>query len=509
VLSVSSVVELLFSVRDTGIGIAADKIGRVFEAFAQGDSSTTRQYGGTGLGLAICSKLVALMGGRLQVESQPGHGSTFHFTATFALSGRADDRRVPAAPAQLRDLPVLIVDDNATNRRILTEIVSAWQMKPLAVPSGRAALVELKHALVGGEPFPLVLVDTVMPEMDGFALAREIKRQPDLEQATLLMLSSADQQRDALRCRQLGIAHYLVKPVKPSELLTAMLAALGASRIEDRGSRIEEGTRRSSRPLRILLAEDNPVNQTLAILLLGKQGHTVVVVGDGKQAVAALEKDSFDVVLMDVQMPEMDGFAATAVIRAGERKTGQHIPIIAVTAYAMKGDRERCLQAGMDGYLAKPIDPDELVAALARVTASGRQGETVAAVAASEPPRLDRAAILQRAGGKEDNLRQLVEIFADESAQLLARIRDSIANKQAPRLRQAAHSLKGAIAVFGADAAVAAAQTLEDIGQEANLEGAEEAATVLARELDQMRHALEEMVAEDAGKEENPVGRLS
>jgi PAS domain S-box-containing protein len=370
---------LHFAVSDTGIGIPADKRDRVFEAFTQAESSTTRRYGGTGLGLTICARLVGLMGGRIWVDSEVGKGSTFHFTASLRrASGPVPSRPVPPG-GSLRGLRVLVVDDNATNRLIFSEQLASWGMKPVAVENARDGLATLVAAARVGEPFPLVLLDAMMPGTDGFRLAAAIREDPQLHRAVLLMLSSAGRIEDAQRCRELGIAACLTKPVKEAELLQAILTALQVAPTNEPPAAAAAAAVPPTRPLKVLLAEDNPVNQRLAVRLLEKQGHAVVVVGDGRQALAALEGGSFDVVLMDVQMPEMDGLAATEALRQREQATGGRMPVLAMTAYAMKGDRERCLAAGMDGYLSKPIQPNELWQALAQIAARLPAAEPVQA----------------------------------------------------------------------------------------------------------------------------------
>jgi two-component system sensor histidine kinase/response regulator len=366
---------LHFTVRDTGIGIPADKQDCIFLPFEQVDGSTARRYGGTGLGLAICSRIVALMGGHIWVESELGCGSTFHFTAWFERQPQTAAARPPAPPADLRALPVLIVDDNATNRRILYETVLRWNMQPAQAASGPEALAAMHEAAAAGAPFRLVLLDGHMPEMDGFTVAEHVRNAPDLCAATILMLSSGGQAHETARCRALGIELYLVKPVRRAELYAAITAALDGGRsgrapVSTRARRTAvdavpvDGT--GLRRLRILLAEDNVVNQKVAVRVLEKQGHRVVVVGTGREALAACERAEFDVVLMDVQMPEMDGLEATAAIRERERAGGHRVPIIAMTAHAMTGDRDRCLAAGMDAYVSKPIDPQKLADAIAR-----------------------------------------------------------------------------------------------------------------------------------------------
>ncbi len=358
-----------FSVFDTGIGIPADKQRLIFDAFAQADGSTARRYGGTGLGLSISSRLVEMMGGRIWLESEVGRGSTFHITVDFLLpaSGRALTQ-----PADLEGLQVLVVDDNPTNRRILSEIVSRQGAKLTQAEGATAAMIELQHASDVGRPFRLILLDSHMPGVDGFDLAQQIRRDSRFAGTSMIMLTSAGQRGDAARCRELGIAAYLTKPAGQSELLEAIRYVLG-QKPENAGSlplatrhSLKEARQSSSR--RILLAEDNVVNQKLTARLLERRGHTVVVAADGYEALTALDKESFDLVFMDIQMPGMDGLEVTKALREKERTTGKHLPIVAMTAHAMKGDRERCLAAGMDGYIAKPIQAQELIQAVETAT---------------------------------------------------------------------------------------------------------------------------------------------
>jgi PAS domain S-box-containing protein len=354
-------IRLHFSVEDTGIGIPAEKQARVFEAFTQVDGSTARRFGGTGLGLTICRQLVEMMGGRIWVESTPGQGSTFHFTANFGIS-KAAGSPLPVEKAQLKGLRALVVDDNPRNRCILERVLAGWGMKPTPVENGQQALESLAQAVEAHKPFALVLTDANMPEMNGFQLAEEIRKKPELSGAAVMMLSSGGQRGDAARCRQLGLAGYLTKPVDQAELLEAVLRVVGSKRTAEKPALVtRHSLREEGRPLHILLAEDNLVNQKLASCVLEKQGHNVAIAANGRQALERLEHESFDLVLMDVQMPEMDGFEATALIRKREEATGTHLPIIAMTAHAMHGDKERCLAAGMDGYLSKPLNVKELL----------------------------------------------------------------------------------------------------------------------------------------------------
>jgi signal transduction histidine kinase/DNA-binding response OmpR family regulator len=416
-------VVLHFTVRDTGIGIPTDKQATIFESFTQADTSTTRRFGGTGLGLAIASQLVGLMGGRIWLESEPDIGSTFHFTLPFELRPEPAATAAPRAAKDLHGMAVLVIDDNGTNRRILEGILTHWGMRPTLVDSGEGALRTMELAHQNGTPFLLVLLDYQMPDMDGFEVAERIKSRPELPPATIMMLSSVGQRGDAQRCKELGVAAYLTKPVRQSVLLEALLAVLAGPASSPQQPALAPGakaptlvTRHSLREaqgpahatppqgnagdpllmdalaggepgsvpppapplrsLRVLVAEDNRVNQMLIRRLLEKLDHTVILCGDGRAAVAAIEAERPDLVLMDVQMPDTDGFAATAAIRGLEaaRPGLRRLPIVALTAFAMKGDRERCLAAGMDDYLTKPIRRDELAAVLARLAVGAGLG---------------------------------------------------------------------------------------------------------------------------------------
>ena len=362
---------LHFTVSDTGIGIAEDKREVIFDPFAQADSSTTRKYGGTGLGLTISNRLVQMMGGRIWVESEEARGSHFHFTARLQIADRREVKVGSPAPVEvLRGVKVLVVDDNQTNRRILEGMLRRWEMIPVCVESGQQALAELASARQEERPFGLIVTDMHMPKMDGFELVEHIRERPELYTATIMMLTSAGHRGDAERCQKLGVSAYLLKPIRQSELREAIARVLGASAQEGMiplVTRFSLGDARDpSEILRVLVAEDNLVNQRLVVRLLEKRGHRVAVAGNGQEALAALEKEAFDVVLMDVQMPEMDGFEATAAIRRREKSSGLHQIIVALTAHAMKGDREKCLAGGMDEYLSKPIRPQELDEVLAR-----------------------------------------------------------------------------------------------------------------------------------------------
>jgi signal transduction histidine kinase/CheY-like chemotaxis protein len=359
---------LLFSVSDTGTGIPEEKQALIFEAFSQADGSTTRTYGGTGLGLAIVTQLVQQMGGRIWVESTVGEGTTFHFTAHLPVQHTPAPDVRHADLSRLDGLPVLVVDDNAVNRRILREMLAHWRMQPSVVASGAAAIVEMLRAARAGTPFPLVILDGMMPEMDGFMVAEQIHEHAELSGATVMMLSSAMPAGATARCAELGVASYLMKPVSQAELIEAILIALGGTAEPEPAAEAAQIVRAAS-GLRILLAEDNVINRALAAGILEKRGHSLVHAANGYEAVEAAAREAFDLIFMDVQMPEMDGLEATRRIRESELATGRHTPIAAMTAHAMAGDRERCLAAGMDDYISKPLQKAELLALLERIAA--------------------------------------------------------------------------------------------------------------------------------------------
>jgi signal transduction histidine kinase/DNA-binding response OmpR family regulator len=473
-------VDLHVAVQDTGIGIPVDKQRLILEPFTQADSSTTRRYGGTGLGLAISRQLVDMMGGQLWLESAVGAGSTFHFTVRCGVQAEPLERPVPPAAVEVGPLPVLVVDDHATNRRYLCDVLARWQLQPTAVESGEAALTALAQAQAAGHPFPLVLLDARMPEMDGFTVAARLQRDPALAGAAILMLASADPAEDATRCRALGISGYLMKPIVPSELWEAVATALRSAGREEvpRATTAPPPSPSPTRPLRILLAEDNPVNQALTVRLLEKGGHQVDVVGTGAAALKALAQRAFDVVLMDVQMPELDGLETTAAIRAQERGTGAHLPILALTAHAMQGDHDRCLAAGMDGYVTKPVKADQLYAMIDRVL----RREAVADEVMAAPP-VDLLAALQNVDGDRAFLAEIIEIFQQDYPRHLAAMRQAIAHRNALQLERAAHSLKGSVAMLGATTASTLAAQLEAMGRDGHIEEALTSLDRLEREV--------------------------
>ena len=494
-------IKLHFAVRDTGIGIPPDRQQKIFEAFSQADSSTTRKYGGTGLGLSISTRLVALMGGRIWIESEFGQGSTFHFTVCMEI-GR------PAAPPALTDLNfsglrVLVVDDNATNRRILDEVLTRWGMLPTLTASGPEALAAMTEAAEDSHPFSLVLLDAMMPEMDGFMLAERIGKQPALARSVLMMLSSADQPGDAAHCRDLGLSAYLTKPFKQSELLETIAAALDrkAADLPKHGpAQAKKAETEHVKSLRLLLAEDNAVNQRLAVRLLEKQGHEVTVAVNGRLAVAAWqqsegEQKPFDLILMDIQMPEMDGFEATRAIRLSEGDNG-HIPIVAMTAHAMTGDKERCLEAGMDDYLSKPLQVDKMLAIIARLTPeklSAPEDNPEVSVQEAGPVSavFNTETALERTGDDRELLEEILDLFRGQLPAMQKDILSALAVCNGPALERAAHSLKGAAANISAEEVRAAALSLEDAGRRRDWDDAAAAQKTLETALPRLMAVLD------------------
>jgi CheY-like chemotaxis protein len=491
--------EIQFTVSDTGIGIPASKRKLIFEAFTQADSSTTRTYGGTGLGLAISSQLVELMGGRLWVESEEGSGSSFQFTARFALQKNPQSKTAPLE-VNLRGMPALIVDDNATNRQILREFLLKWEMKPEVADGAEAAMKLLEAAESSGQPFPVVLLDAMMPLTDGFTLARCIKDSPNLAGTVIMMLSSAAQVDDSARCRELGISLYVTKPVRQSELLDAVMSALGGELRTTRMGSAAGGSSilKSSRPMRILLAEDNPVNQRLAVRILEKWGHSVVVTGNGRKALEAWENERFDVVLMDVQMPEMSGIEATREIREREKPTGQHTPIIAMTAHAMEGDREKCLSAGMDQYVTKPIDQKRLFEAVECVSLKRPPTEAPDMNEPDNQLQFDPGVILKRVDGDLGLLKEIADLFVEDTPRLLSEVRNAIARGDGKSLERTAHTLKGSVGNFGARSAFDAALQLEQMGRNGDFARADETFARLEQQVNLLVLALELLMKEKA-----------
>ena len=484
--------ELHFKVTDTGIGIPQEKQSLLFKAFSQADSSTTRKYGGTGLGLAISARLVELMGGKTWLESS-NHGSCFHFTARLAL---AEKPSLPSevSAAELRGQPVLIVDDNETNRRILYETTRSWGMRPVLTESGPAALAALAVAQQNRNIFRVILVDGHMPGMSGWELTEKIRSSPQFDASTILMLTSGGYPGEAARCREMGVSAYLLKPVPRSDLLTAILTGLGHQRAPSIPPKlVTRHTLRESRHMRILVAEDNAVNQAVIMRVLQKLGHFAILARTGREAVALAAKENFDLVFMDVQMPEMDGLAATGAIREREKGTEHHLPIFAMTAHAMKGDRERCLEAGMDGYISKPVRFSEIenaIMGLATKVPAATLHPAEALPAETVPWNKERA--LQRVEGDHDLLADLCRIFLEESPKLLANLQAAIAVGDAESLQTAAHSLKGESGYLEATSLSEAARQLEVMGREKNLLHAATIVHALESELTRVRISVQE-----------------
>ena len=487
-------VTLHFSVSDTGIGIPPEKQKQIFQAFTQADTSTTRRYGGTGLGLAIALRLVELMGGRIWVESQVGRGSVFHFTAVFDRPATLPvDRELPE-PAALDGLRLLVVDDNATNRRILEEMLTSWHMQPTVVPGADAALAALRERWNSDARFHAVISDCQMPDVDGVTLARRIKRDPDLRRTPIIMLTSAGRDEDAARCRQIGVEGYLIKPVKHSDLLDALTTLFDVSarraRDEPAGERAQTFV-----PLRVLAAEDNIVNRRLVTTLLEKRGHHVTAVENGRQAVDAVAGagEPFDLVLMDLQMPEMSGFEATHAIRERERQSGGHLPIVALTAHAMHGDRERCLEAGMDAYLSKPIDVDALIATVEQIGQAAPPGHEPPVQPMEKVPAdtiFDEASALSHTGGDRTLLREVIALFRADAPSYTRRIERALKQRDAEALRAAAHGLKGSIATVGSPAGRQAAAEVEQAGRAGRFADASRAYGVLLERMQLLDAAM-------------------
>ena len=492
--------QVRLSVEDTGIGIPREKQEMIFEAFTQADGSTTRSYGGTGLGLAISSQLVSLMGGELSVESEVGKGSRFHFSVK--LPRQQNEIALPVASRlNLQSLPVLVVDDNEASGKILSEFLGRWGMVPRFAGSAPAALEEIDRAAAAGAAYPLVLIDSKMPGMDGFALVRQWKENSASTSAVVMMLSSTDQLEAAARCHELGIAGHVTKPVRQSELLDAIVTALGNGSDTSHFVRpVSEPALRAARPLRVLLAEDNAVNQRLAVRLLEKWGHTVVVAGNGLKAVETWEQEPFDLILMDVQMPEMSGIEATAVIRERERFAGARLPIIAMTAHAMEGDRDKCLAAGMDHYVTKPIDQRKLFEA---VESFGGSSASEANVIMNDIDKVtalsfDPVIVLQRVDGDRDLLREIGGLFLQDAPRLLSDIRNAVSRADPKALEHSAHTLKGSVGNFGARIAFEAALALEQMGRQGDFARAQESFTLLEQQVTLLGPALEILMNEKA-----------
>jgi PAS domain S-box-containing protein len=470
-------VELSFEVSDTGIGIPHEKQQTIFQAFEQGDNSTTRRYGGTGLGLSIASRLVALMDGAISVESEPGRGSTFRFSARFGAQPHVAPASRHPSLVDLHGLRVLVVDDNAANRLILEEWLRGWQVEPTAVGDGLTALNVLWRAVALGRPYGLALLDRRMPGVDGLALAAEIAQSPQLAECPVILLTSEDRPEGVTRQRELGIAAVARKPLQEEELLESVLRVLSRSRRAQarQGATTPRQDEASPcpRPLRVLVAEDNALNQQVVGHLLARRGHNVQIARNGREALDVLERGGIDLLLLDVHMPELDGFRVIETLRRRERGTGRHLPVVALTARSMKGDRERCLEAGMDDYLAKPIRRKELVAAIDRVLAGAPPAESPPS--GHVPPALDfldPTVLLAACDADSALLEQMIAVFQADALRHLGRLGAVLRGGTAAEVREAAHKLRGLVSAFS-PAAAEVAGLLEEAGATGLLNGAD------------------------------------
>ena len=506
---------LHFAVMDTGVGIAAETQGEIFKAFTQADGSTTRTYGGTGLGLTITSRLVEMMDGQIWVESQEGEGSTFHFIVRYervkaphVLDSAASRQIIP-----LEGLRVLIVDDNATNRVILEEMVQNWRMQPEVVENGHDALIAIRKANKAGTPYQIVLLDVHMPEMDGFDVAERVRSELRLGDLPVMMLSSADGDSTVARCKDLNLSAYLVKPIKQSELLNAIVDVMQTgNETTNTMSTVrvppitEEPTPlpKPTKALRILLAEDTYVNQEVVKRILEREGHEVMMANNGREAFELSETEDVDLILMDVQMPVMDGLEATAAIRAAERTTGERIPIIALTAHAMKGDRDKCLAAGMDSYATKPIQVSELLAVIADsmgklgpksvVKPDGNESKDIEAEVNAELPILDRDALATRVGGDDDLIQTMLDMFREDYLKHVEQLKSAFYEGDTSQVQKAAHTLKGCAGNLGGMRASAAALEVELLGRSGDLTQGRVAVDKLEESIDDLFKALESLV---------------
>jgi len=491
------------AVKDTGIGIPPDKLKTIFDSFSQVDVSTTRKYGGTGLGLAISQKLVELMGGTLSVESEEGVGSTFNFAVRLKLEQDPPTPAMPADSQELWELPVLVVDDNATNRRIVKEMLRQWRIRPSLVEGGAQALATLERAANAGSPFPLAIIDGHMPEMDGFTLAETIKNNRSLSSTMLLMLTSGGERGDAERCRRLGISAYLMKPVLQPDLYKAITTILGACRRVERVPLVTRNSLHEKRSgLRVLLAEDNRVNQKLAVNILEKRGYKVDVSNNGKEAVELYEAGEYDIVLMDIQMPEMGGFEATAAIRKLEAAAGTRLPIVAMTAHAMKEDRERCLAQDMDEYVPKPLKQAQLFKVLDKLlSAREMTGTGVDPASASDTAEelmedLPTHASLLERFEDDELLVDMCSTFIEDAEPMMASIREALESGDADKIQRAAHTLKGSAGNFGNGGCFDHARDMEYAGREGKADVAGTHLAPLERALGDLTARLGDILGE-------------
>ena len=491
-------VRLRFSVRDTGIGIPAEQHRRILEPFTQVDSSSLRQHGGTGLGLAISSELLRLQGGRLSLKSVPDQGSTFSFQLSFDLPRAPTNDSPDVIPFEpFTHLPVLVVDDNETNRRIISESLKAWSLQPTVANDAAQAIGLFEQASKEGRGFPLVIVDALMPGMDGYELSRTLTdRTSDGKLPVIMMVSSADRREFRDREEQANIAVYLQKPVTQSDLLGAVMRVLELQSPELQEATLELPAGEMIASLSVLLAEDTPANQKVVTAVLKKRGHSVTVADNGREAVKEFKRALFDVVLMDVQMPILDGYQATAAMREVERERGTTTPIIAMTAHAMRGDREKCLAAGMDAYIAKPLDVAQLLGLIESITEDRTEMRHTISLPASDQKStalvIDYADAMKRLGNDVELYREFIGFYDEDSKTLFAQIEAAIASADASLLQHAAHGLKGLAGNLGAMRIVDAAFALEQTGKSGRLNGANAETAVLREEMLRVEPALQQ-----------------
>jgi CheY-like chemotaxis protein len=460
---------LQFSVKDTGIGIPDDKQQLIFNAFQQLEAKTATHHGGTGLGLAVSAQLVELMGGQIRVDSIPGQGSRFRFGARFDFPTEMEKRADASYADKLRGLNILIVADNATSRDFIREMVESWQMSPILAAGAKEAQELLKKIYASGQRVDLALIDSDMTEADGFSLAQWLQDEK-LPQCKIIMMLTFQHLKRRAEFKKLSVQANIVKPLHPHELLEAMSVVLGFIERppEPRPTIKPPKSGISDQPLKILVAEDTPFNQTFIMRLLEKRGYHAALVENGRQVLEALSHHAFDLILMDVQMPEMDGFEATQQIREQEKPTGNHMPIIAMTAYAVKGDRERCLAAGMDEYVSKPISSAKLFEAINGLFPGDSKKTTDSDIDAQS---VDRQSLLKAFDHDWGLFQELVDIFTADTPQMMSNLRQAAQAQDAENLSRTAHSLKGMLRNFKAESAADTALELEQLGKANRLQG--------------------------------------
>ncbi|MCA8997227.1 MAG: response regulator [Planctomycetaceae bacterium] len=501
---------LHFRVRDTGVGIPKEHQARIFDAFEQADMSTTRKFGGTGLGLAISSRLVKMMGGRMWVESEPGHGSTFHFLAEFGVCETSEKAPARRMTAVLDGLRVLIVDDNETNRDILAEMCKNWGLNPVSAADAAEALQKIRNLDPCKDPFELAIIDAGMPDIDGFSLVESIHGETDFAGPVIMMLSSPDRQEELARCQEVGVRTYLIKPIKQSDLMDAIVTVLDLSIVREVAQVAQPPEQ--TRSLNILLAEDSLANQKLAIGLLSRWGHQVTVANNGREAINRLSEKNFDVILMDIQMPELDGISATAEIRELQADGKVPLcPIIAMTAHAMKGDRERCIEAGMDDYVSKPIRPPELSKALTRAVEHYPQRDENEPT--SEPPAAPASAatapqelfnwtnFLETVLNDPRLAKDVVNGYLAETPQLMTQLEQSTRQRNSELATRMAHTLKGSLRTFDSPLE-SSAKTLEAAAKDGDWETVASVLPEFSNQMEQLESQLRDKLQQLA----NPRG---